>query len=150
MGYFSNNLWPSFAVKTCMNIWPRTLSVPRSKQVSLRNRLGSRKFFRVRSLYYFWICKKVEDVNNVLVFERSFLKNTFIILFCRFKEMKMNAIIKEVALYCFFVACLCIVSYSHRDPTSFAFRQTMYNSFVQGVHGGSKTFSAVSILGTLA
>ena len=74
----------------------------------------------------------------------GFIKNTFVILFCRFKEMKMNAIIKEVALYVFFVACLCIVSYSHRDPTSFAFRQTMYNSFVEGVHGGKKSFSAVS------
>ena len=43
----------------------------------------------------------------------------------------MNAIIKEVALYVFFVACLCIVSYSHRDPTSFAFRKTMYDTFVE-------------------
>lgn len=59
--------------------------------------------------------------------------------------MKMNAIIKEVALYVFFVACLCIVSYSHRDPTSFAFREEMYNSFVEGVHGGQKSFSAVSM-----
>ena len=62
----------------------------------------------------------------------------------RLKEMKMNAIIKEVALYVFFVTCLCIVSYSHRDPTSFAFRQTMYNTFVEGVYGGKKSFSAVS------
>jgi len=61
----------------------------------------------------------------------------------RFKEMKMNAIIKEVALYVFFVACLCIVSYSHRDPTSFAFRETMYNSFVAGVHGGQKNFLSI-------
>ncbi|PFX20690.1 Polycystic kidney disease and receptor for egg jelly-related protein [Stylophora pistillata] len=61
----------------------------------------------------------------------------------RFKEMKMNAIVKEVALYVFFVACLCIVSYSHRDPTSFAFREEMYNSFVEGVHGGQKSFSAI-------
>jgi len=58
--------------------------------------------------------------------------------------MKMNAIIKEVALYVFFVACLCIVSYSHRDPTSFAFRKTMYDTFVEGVNGGKKSFSAVS------
>ena len=57
--------------------------------------------------------------------------------------MKMNAIIKEVALYVFFVACLCIVSYSHRDPKSFAFRKTMYDTFVDGVYGGKKTFSAV-------
>ena len=76
--------------------------------------------------------------------------NTFIILFSRFKEMKMNAIIKEVALYVFFVACLCIVSYSHRDPTSFAFRETMYNSFVAGVHGGKKNFLSVSGAGALA
>ena len=58
--------------------------------------------------------------------------------------MKMNAIIKEVALYVFFVACLCIVSYSHRDPKSFAFRKTMYDTFVDGVYGGKKSFSAVS------
>ena len=62
--------------------------------------------------------------------------------------MKMNAIIKEVALYVFFVGCLCIVSYSHRDPTSYAFKETMYNSFVEGVHGGKKSFSAVSNAGT--
>ena len=64
--------------------------------------------------------------------------------------MKMNAIIKEVALYVFFVACLCIVSYSHRDPTSFAFRETMYNSFVAGVHGGKKNFLSVINAGALA
>lgn len=58
--------------------------------------------------------------------------------------MKMNAIIKEVALYVFFIACLCIVSYSHRDPTSFAFRETMQRTFVDGVYGGKKSFSAVS------
>ena len=58
--------------------------------------------------------------------------------------MKMNAIIKEVALYVFFIACLCIVSYSHRDPASFAFRNTMYNTFVEGVYGGKKSFSSVS------
>ena len=67
----------------------------------------------------------------------------------RFKEMKMNAIIKEVALYVFFIVCLCIVSYSHRDPTSFAFRQTMFDTFVEGVYGGKKSFSSVSIV-TLA
>ncbi|XP_015762233.1 PREDICTED: polycystic kidney disease protein 1-like 2 [Acropora digitifera] len=61
----------------------------------------------------------------------------------RFKEMKMNAIIKEVALYVFFIACLCIVSYSHRDPTSFAFRETMQRTFVDGVYGGKKSFSAI-------
>ena len=56
----------------------------------------------------------------------------------------MNAIIKEVALYVFFLACLCIVSYSHRDPTSFAFKETMYNTFIEGAYGGKKSFSAVS------
>ena len=64
--------------------------------------------------------------------------------------MKMNAIIKEVALYVFFVACLCIVSYSHRDPTSFPLRQTMYNTFVEGTYGGKKSFSAVSTIGCFA
>ena len=78
------------------------------------------------------------------------LKHMFIMLFSRFKEMKMNAIIKEVALYVFFVACLCIVSYSHRDPTSFAFRETMYNSFVAGVHGGKKNFLSVRSAGALS
>jgi len=82
--------------------------------------------------------------------KRLFVINPFIILFSRFKEMKMNAIIKEVALYVFFVACLCIVSYSHRDPTSFAFRETMYNSFVAGVHGGKKNFLSVRSAGTKA
>ena len=81
--------------------------------------------------------------------KRPFLNNMFIILFFRFKEMKMNAIIKEVALYVFFVACLCIVSYSHRDPTSFAFRETMYNSFVAGVHGGKKNFLSVRSAGAV-
>ena len=56
----------------------------------------------------------------------------------------MNAIIREVALYVFFIACLCIVSYSHRDPTSFAFRETMHRTFIDGVYGGKKSFSAVS------
>ena len=74
----------------------------------------------------------------------DYLTKAFFQSFSRFKEMKMNAIIKEVALYVFFVACLCIVSYSHRDPKSFAFRKTMYDTFVDGVYGGKKSFSAVS------
>ncbi|XP_048582698.1 polycystic kidney disease and receptor for egg jelly-related protein [Nematostella vectensis] len=61
----------------------------------------------------------------------------------RFKEMKMSAMIKEVTLYTFFVACLCIVSYSHRDPTSFQFRQSMYNTFVSGTYGGVRSFDSI-------
>ena len=58
--------------------------------------------------------------------------------------MKMTAIIKEVVLYVFFVASLCIVSYSHRDPTSFQIRRSMEDAFINNVYGGARRFDSVS------
>ncbi|KAK3736330.1 hypothetical protein QZH41_020801, partial [Actinostola sp. cb2023] len=62
----------------------------------------------------------------------------------RFREMQMNAAIKEVVLYAFFVTCLCIASYSHRDPSSYLFRKSMYDTFVEGNYGGIRGFSSIS------
>lgn len=63
----------------------------------------------------------------------------------RFKEMQMNEIIKEVVLYVLFLVCLCIVSYTQRDPNSYSFRLSMENSFVNAVNGGKRSFSSVCI-----
>ncbi|XP_033117714.1 uncharacterized protein LOC117117519, partial [Anneissia japonica] len=62
----------------------------------------------------------------------------------RFKEMQMNAILREISIYLLFLYILMTVSFGNTDPTAFAFRETMLDSFVHASYHGKMPFSSVA------
>lgn len=56
----------------------------------------------------------------------------------RIKEVKMEAILKEIMIYFFFVLILFFLSYQQRDLQSFYYTENMKNMFLGKFEGVSK------------
>ncbi|KAK7111719.1 hypothetical protein V1264_011307 [Littorina saxatilis] len=50
----------------------------------------------------------------------------------RLKEIKMEAVIKEMVIYFFFLFIIFFISYQQRDPRSYQFGQNVRNTFLSG------------------
>lgn len=50
----------------------------------------------------------------------------------RMKEIKMEAVLKEIIVYFFFVLIIFFISYQQRDPASYNFGSNIGNIFLDG------------------
>lgn len=55
----------------------------------------------------------------------------------KLREIQMDAIIKDMIIYVFFLTSLLVVSYSHRDPQAFAVAQNLIDSYIGGNYAGN-------------
>ena len=61
----------------------------------------------------------------------------------RLKEIKMNAILKEIVTFFIFLAILMNVAYYHRDPKTYLLTKTLFETFEE-VDAYSVNLEAVS------
>ncbi|XP_022084984.1 uncharacterized protein LOC110976208 [Acanthaster planci] len=62
----------------------------------------------------------------------------------RFKEIKMQAILKEIAVYMFYLYILLLIGYGNKDPSSHAVYTSVHNTFINAQYYGTTPLSSVS------
>ena len=63
----------------------------------------------------------------------------------RLKEIKMNAVLKEIAAFFLFLVLLMVVTHCHKDPITFLLSKTLYETFDE-VDAYSIDLAAVSLM----
>ncbi|XP_038066995.1 uncharacterized protein LOC119737008 isoform X2 [Patiria miniata] len=61
----------------------------------------------------------------------------------RFKEIKMNQILKEIALYMFYLYILLLIGYGNKDPNSHNVYTSVKNTFIDAHYNGITPLSSV-------
>lgn len=56
------------------------------------------------------------------------------ILFCRFREMQMYSIIRELIMYFLWLYMLMMVAYGNRDPYSYKMNANYKDMFIRGAY----------------